>query len=100
VGGGSTDLTLLRRGRPNRSGVYALGAIRMRQQLHLGRQPVEMQVSLLKRYIANITEEIRVDIPLDRVMHVIAIGGDIRFAAAQLRDRGPDETRVISREEF
>jgi exopolyphosphatase/guanosine-5'-triphosphate,3'-diphosphate pyrophosphatase len=100
VGGGSTDLTLLRRGRPNRSGVYALGAIRMRQQLHLGRQPVEMQVSLLKRYIANITEEIRVDIPLDRVMHVIAIGGDIRFAAAQLLDRGPDETRVISREEF
>ena len=100
VGGGSTDLTLLRRGRPNRSGVYALGAIRMRQQLNLSRQPAEMQISLLKRYIANITEEIRVDIPLDRVTHVIAIGGDIRFAAAQLRDREPDETRVIPREEF
>ena len=100
VGGGSTDLTLLRRGRPNRSGVYALGAIRMRQQLNLGRQPADMQVSLLKRYIANITEEIRVDIPLDRVTHVIAIGGDIRFAAAQLRDRESDETRSIPREEF
>jgi exopolyphosphatase / guanosine-5'-triphosphate,3'-diphosphate pyrophosphatase len=100
VGGGSTDLTLLRRGRPNRSGVYALGAIRMRQQLNLGRQPADMQVSLLKRYIANITEEIRVDIPLDRVTHVIAIGGDIRFAAAQLRDRESDETRTIPREEF
>lgn len=100
VGGGSTDITLLRRGRPNRSGVYALGAIRMRQQLNLGRQPADMQISLLKRYIANITEEIRVDIPLDRVTHVIAIGGDIRFAAAQLREREPDETRVIPREEF
>ena len=33
VGGGSTDLSLLRRGRPSRSGVYALGAIRLRQQL-------------------------------------------------------------------
>jgi exopolyphosphatase/guanosine-5'-triphosphate,3'-diphosphate pyrophosphatase len=55
VGGGSTDLTLLRRGRPNRSGVYALGAIRMRQQLNLARQAGDMQVSLLKRYIANIT---------------------------------------------
>jgi exopolyphosphatase/guanosine-5'-triphosphate,3'-diphosphate pyrophosphatase len=100
VGGGSTDLTLLRRGRPNRSGVYALGAIRMRQQLNLARQAGDMQVSLLKRYIANITEEIRVDIPLDRVTHVIAIGGDIRFAAAQLRDRESDETRTIPREEF
>ena len=29
VGGGSTSATLLRRGQPNRSGVYALGAIRM-----------------------------------------------------------------------
>jgi exopolyphosphatase/guanosine-5'-triphosphate,3'-diphosphate pyrophosphatase len=100
VGGGSTDLTLLRRGRPNRSGVYALGAIRMRQQLNLARQAGDMQVSLLKRYIANITEEIRVDIPLDRVTHVIAIGGDIRFAAAQLRERESDETRTIPREEF
>ena len=33
VGGGSTSLTLLRRGQPNRSGVYALGAVRLRQQL-------------------------------------------------------------------
>ena len=83
----ASDLTLLRRGRPNRSGVYALGAIRMRQQLNLKRHSREMQVSLLKRYIANVIEEIRVDIPLDRVTHVIAIGGDVRFAAAQLRDR-------------
>ena len=100
VGGGSTDLTLLRRGRPNRSGVYGLGAIRMRQQLNLNRQAPEMQISLLKRYIANITEEIRVDIPLDRVTHVVAIGGDVRFAAAQVRERETDETRSLSREEF
>ena len=100
VGGGSTDLTLLRRGRPNRSGVYGLGAIRMRQQLNLNRQAPEMQISLLKRYIANITEEIRVDIPLDRVTHVVAIGGDVRFAAAQVREREADETRSLSREEF
>jgi len=100
VGGGSTDLTLLRRGRPNRSGVYAMGAIRMRQQLNLGRQPADMQVSLLKRYVANLIEEIRVDIPLDRVTHVIAIGGDVRFAASQIADRGSEETRILTREAF
>jgi exopolyphosphatase/guanosine-5'-triphosphate,3'-diphosphate pyrophosphatase len=37
VGGGSTSLTLLRKGQPNRSGVYALGAVRLRQQLNLRR---------------------------------------------------------------
>ena len=31
------SLTLLRRGQPNRSGVYALGAVRLRQQLDLQR---------------------------------------------------------------
>src|SRR5688500_4030543 len=67
VGGGSTDLTLLRRGRPNRSGVYARGSIRMRQQLRLSRHTADMRVSILKRYIANVIDEINVDIPLRRV---------------------------------
>jgi exopolyphosphatase/guanosine-5'-triphosphate,3'-diphosphate pyrophosphatase len=100
VGGGSTDVTLLRRGRPNRSGVYGFGAVRMRQQLNLKRHSPELQVSLLKRYIANVIEEIRVDIPLDRVTHMIAIGGDVRLAAAQLSDREADQTRIVSREAF
>jgi exopolyphosphatase / guanosine-5'-triphosphate,3'-diphosphate pyrophosphatase len=100
VGGGNTALTLLRRGRPNRSGVYALGAIRMRQQLNLKRQSAELQASLLKRYIANVVEEIRVDIPLGRVTHVIAIGGDARFAASQLQEKETDGARAISRDDF
>src|SRR5215470_16324273 len=37
VGGGSTSLTLLHHGQPTISGVYALGAIRLRQQLDLRR---------------------------------------------------------------
>ena len=45
VGGGSTGLTLLRHGEPNRSGVYGLGAVRMRQQLDLGRHGHELQVA-------------------------------------------------------
>jgi exopolyphosphatase/pppGpp-phosphohydrolase len=63
VGGGSTSLTLLRRGEPNRSGVYALGSVRLRQQLDLRRHSQEIQMALLRRYVANIIEEIRVEIP-------------------------------------
>ena len=101
VGGGSTSLTLLRRGEPMRSGVYALGAVRLRQQLDLRRHTQELQVALLKRYIANVIEEIRVEIPLDRVSHVIAIGGDVRFVAAQLTGTEPEaDVREISRDQF
>jgi exopolyphosphatase / guanosine-5'-triphosphate,3'-diphosphate pyrophosphatase len=101
VGGGSTSLMLLRRGRPNRSGVYALGAVRLRQQLNLRRQRHDVQVALLKRSIANVIEEIRVEIPLDRITHAIAIGGDVRFAASQIIEGDPDAgVREIPREAF
>jgi exopolyphosphatase / guanosine-5'-triphosphate,3'-diphosphate pyrophosphatase len=101
VGGGSTSLTLLRRGRPNRSGVYALGSVRIKQQLDLRRQSHELQVAMLKRYVANVIEEIRVEIPLNRITHVIAMGGDVRFAASQILDKeGDGGGRDIARETF
>jgi exopolyphosphatase/guanosine-5'-triphosphate,3'-diphosphate pyrophosphatase len=101
VGGGSTSLTLLRRGEPNRSGVYALGAVRLRQQLDLRKHSQDIQVALLRRYIANIIDEIRLEIPLSRVTQLIAIGGDVRFAASQLAESdGSELTRQIGRDQF
>lgn len=102
VGGGSTSLTLLHQGKPNRSAVYALGAIRLRQQLDLRKLTHDVQVSLLKRTIANMIEEIRIDIPLRRVTHVVAVGGDVRFAAGQVAETAADgdSVREIPRESF
>ena len=101
VGGGSTSLTVLRRGQPIRSGVYALGSVRLRQQLDLRRHTHELQVALLKRYIANVVEEIRLEMPLDRITHVVALGGDVRFVASQLTDIEPEaDVRELAREQF
>jgi len=101
VGGGSTSLTLLRKGQPNRSGVYALGAVRVRQQLNLRRLTHEVQLALLKRSIANVIDEIRLEIPLNRVTHMVVIGGDVRFAASQiLESEAGDGVRAISRDAF
>ncbi|HEV3057562.1 MAG TPA: Ppx/GppA phosphatase family protein [Vicinamibacterales bacterium] len=102
VGGGSTSLTLLRNGSPNRSGVYALGAVRARQQLNLRRLTHDVQLSLLKRSIANVIEEIRLEIPLRRVTHMVVLGGDVRFAASQILDTegGGDHARVVTRDAF
>ena len=101
VGGGSTSLSALRRGQPTRSGVYALGSVRLRQQLDLRRHTQELQIALLRRSIANVVEEIRLEIPLDRITHVIAIGGDVRFVAAQLTESGADaEAPELGRQQF
>jgi len=91
VGGGSTSLTLLRRGQPNRSGVYALGAVRLRQQLNLRGLTHDVQLSLLKRSIANLIDEIRFDNQLRRVTAMVALGGDVRFAASQILAEASDE---------
>jgi exopolyphosphatase/guanosine-5'-triphosphate,3'-diphosphate pyrophosphatase len=101
VGGGSTSLTLLRRGNPARSGVYALGAIRLRQQLDIRRHRHDLQAALLKRAIATVVEEIRLEIPLRRVSQLVAIGGDVRMAAAHiLEDEDGDGVREIPRNAF
>jgi exopolyphosphatase/guanosine-5'-triphosphate,3'-diphosphate pyrophosphatase len=101
VGGGSTSLTVLRRGQPTRSGVYALGSVRLRQQLDLRRHTHELQVALLKRYIANVVEEIRLEMPLDRITQVVALGGDVRFVASQLTDSEPEpDVRDVGRAQF
>ena len=99
VGGGSTSLTLLRYGQPERSGVYALGAVRLRQQLELRRHGHDVQVSLLKRVIANVINEIRAEIPLHKVTQFVALGGDIRFAATQIHaQEGAGHGREIPRD--
>jgi exopolyphosphatase / guanosine-5'-triphosphate,3'-diphosphate pyrophosphatase len=101
VGGGSTDLTLLRHGEAKSSGVYALGAVRLRQQLDLKRHSHELRIALLKRYIANVIEEVRGEIPLRRVTNVIALGGDVRFAASQIKEHDQEEgAHDIPREDF
>src|SRR5262245_30336730 len=101
VGGGSTSLTLLHQGAPNRSAVYPLGAVRLRQQLNLGRLSHEVQLALLKRTVANVIEEIRIDHPLRRVTHMVAIGGDVRFAASQILEAAVDDgVREIPRDTF
>lgn len=99
VGGGSTNLTLLRHGQPDRSGVYALGSVRFRQRFDLRRFHHDIQVSLLKRVIANVIDEIRAEIPLHKVTQLVAIGGDIRLAASHIHaQEGAEQAREIPRE--
>jgi exopolyphosphatase/guanosine-5'-triphosphate,3'-diphosphate pyrophosphatase len=99
VGGGSSSLTLLRYGQPERSGVYALGAVRLRQRLDLRRYGHDLQVALLKRVIANVIDEIRVEIPLHKVTQFVAVGGDMRLAASHIQaQEGAEHAREIPRE--
>lgn len=84
VGGGNTDISFLRAEGPVFSGTYALGAIRMQQSLASWRGTQEERLRLLRRHILNVVDDIGREIPLQDATHFIALGGDVRFAAAQI----------------
>jgi exopolyphosphatase/guanosine-5'-triphosphate,3'-diphosphate pyrophosphatase len=111
VGGGSADLSFLRKGQPIHSGTYALGSIRMRQNLASWHGTQEQRVRLLRRHIHNVVEDIRREMPLREARHFVTLGGDVRLAADRLlgeRAAGPTPpdvapapaARVLDREAF
>jgi exopolyphosphatase/guanosine-5'-triphosphate,3'-diphosphate pyrophosphatase len=101
VGGGSADISFLRKGQPSHSGTFPLGAIRMRQSLGAWQGSHEQGTRLLVRHIHNVVDDIRREMPLKEASHFIALGGDIRFAADQIMgDAPPGPVPVMERDAF
>jgi exopolyphosphatase/guanosine-5'-triphosphate,3'-diphosphate pyrophosphatase len=102
VGGGSADISFVRRGQPTHSGTYPLGAIRMRQSLASWHGSQEQGVRLLRRHIHNVVDDIRREMPLREVHHLIAVGDDVRFAAERVlgSEYRADGLPVIPRDPF
>lgn len=96
VGGGSADLSILRKGEPLHSGTYALGSIRMRQSLASWHGSHEQGVRLLRRHIHNVVDDIRRSMPLRAVTHLVALSGDARFAALHLLRNETDDESLLS----
>jgi exopolyphosphatase/guanosine-5'-triphosphate,3'-diphosphate pyrophosphatase len=101
VGGGSADLSFLRRGEPIYSGTYALGAIRMRQNLASWHGSHEQRVRLFRRHVQNIVEDIRREMPLREARQFVALGGDARFAADEtVGEAAGRRVRSVDRQTF
>jgi len=84
VGGGSADISFLRKGEPIHSGTYALGSIRLRQNLAAWHGGHDHWTLLLRRHVHNVVEDIRREMPLREAKHFLALGGDVRFAAERI----------------
>lgn len=84
VGGGNTEMLVVRSGNVLNSQSYRLGSVRLLSTLEGIRASASRRRAMLeshiRRTIVQISEEIQDDTPIN----VIALGGDIRFAAHQL----------------
>jgi exopolyphosphatase/guanosine-5'-triphosphate,3'-diphosphate pyrophosphatase len=74
IGGGSADISFLRKGEPIHSWTYALGSIRMRQNLVNWHGSHEQRTRLLRRHVQNVVGDIRREMPLREAKHFIALG--------------------------
>jgi exopolyphosphatase / guanosine-5'-triphosphate,3'-diphosphate pyrophosphatase len=84
VGGGSTELLFLQKGNVSVSQSFRFGTMRMHEMLTMFRTPVSRQEELVGNDIDRTIARIRQSVGARENLNLIALGGDIRFAASQL----------------
>ncbi|MBN2145720.1 MAG: HD domain-containing protein [Candidatus Aureabacteria bacterium] len=84
VGGGTTQLIYLIKGKPVFSRAYRFGSFRIREILEYLKAPDTRFRSLIENQITRITEDILSRTGVRGETTLVLMGGDARFAAAQL----------------
>ena len=84
IGGGSTEVLLVRRGSVTYSQAYRLGSLRLREMLEGFRSAVVLKRDLMENQIHGTIEHIRKASDVRGTMVLLAVGGDARFAAREM----------------
>lgn len=85
MGGGSTELMAFKDGAVSLYQTYRLGALRMREAFESIKTPLIRQRRLLEEHIRQTIDDIRKNQALSEIKVIIALGAEIRFAAAGLK---------------
>lgn len=85
VGGGSTELLVVKGGDVVYSHTYRLGSLRLRETLEALRAPTLKVRNIMETHIHRTVEEMVDHILQDGPLEMIAMGGDVRFAVRQLQ---------------
>jgi exopolyphosphatase / guanosine-5'-triphosphate,3'-diphosphate pyrophosphatase len=86
VGGGTTELLVVEKGQVLFSHSYNLGSLRLRQTLAALRAPADKEREIMENHIDRVLDQAMQAIgdTSQVTVELIALGGDFRFAAAQL----------------
>ena len=84
VGGGSTEILLIQDENVVFSRTYRLGSVRLRKTLETYRVPAADVRQIIEHDIRRIVDQMRRDVPGDESIQILALGGEIRFAASRL----------------
>jgi exopolyphosphatase / guanosine-5'-triphosphate,3'-diphosphate pyrophosphatase len=84
VGGGSTEVLVVRGGNVLFSNTYRLGSLRLLETLEKFDAPLAKQRTIMESQIQRVVEQICEHVPSDPPLQFVGIGGDVRFAAQHL----------------
>lgn len=99
VGGGSTALMMLRRGKVVAAHSINVGTVRIEQQLEVAGS-VSHRVRFLRENIRNVREVLGNEFDLTKIKHFVAVGGDARLAAERVGTQIESSYSVIEKKEF
>lgn len=100
VGGGSTEIMLLRRGRMAASHSLRIGTVRVDELVRgAGTAPAYLR-QFLEDNVRTACDLLEEELPLESVKTFIVIGSDARLAAARLASERFEEYSVLGREAF
>lgn len=81
VGGGSTRITMLKRGQIAASHDFDIGSVRMQDMLLTSNEPPLRAADTLRKHVFNTVQFAKKSMGLRKIRTFIAIGGGARFAA-------------------
>ena len=99
VGGGSTELMVLRRGKVVTAHSLNIGTVRIEQQLRAA-ESVSHRVRYLEENIRNVRDVFSTEFELSRIRHFVAVGGDARLAAERVGEPVDPKYSVIKKPAF
>ncbi|QDU28733.1 Exopolyphosphatase [Anatilimnocola aggregata] len=85
IGGGSTELLLLKGSDVVYAHTYRLGSLRLRETLEAFRAPTQKLRNIMENHIQRTVEEITETVAIEGAVKLVAMGGDVRFAARTLQ---------------
>lgn len=100
VGGGTTEIMLLQRGRMVAAHSLRIGTLRVEQQLDAAGSDDSRVEEYLRETIRVNRSVLNAELPLDRVRYFVAVGGDARIAADRVGRRDGDRHWIIERADF
>ena len=100
VGGGTSEVMMLNRGKMVAAHSLRLGTVRIEQQLAPSADSEQYLEDYLRENIRATREIFTAEMPLSRVKFFVAVGGDARLAATAAGKKAAEQFSVIERADF